>query len=67
MYFFFAFGFASFLDSLWEINNCEMTPAQNTNVDFKQENNNGMVCSKISGISYANVPVKCMGLHSHFI
>ncbi|XP_022321207.1 uncharacterized protein LOC111123264 isoform X5 [Crassostrea virginica] len=54
-------------DSLWEINNCEMTPAQNTNVDFKQENNNGMVCSKISGISYANVPVKCMGLHSHFI
>lgn len=58
---------ASLLDSLWNINNCEMSPAQNPQYTHIKENNNGFICSKISGHSYANVPVKCMGLHSHFI
>lgn len=57
---------ASFLDTLWEINNFETASAQNSSFAYIQENN-GMVCSKIFGKSYANGPVKCMGLHSHYI
>lgn len=58
---------ASFLDTLWEINNFETASAQNSNFAYIQENNNGVVCSKLFGKSYANGPIKCMGLNSHFI
>lgn len=54
-------------DTLWEINNFETASAQISNFAYIQENNNGVVCSKLFGKSYANGPIKCMGLNSHFI